>query len=120
MAVRIVRGRDGEPYEVNSTDPVETADLSELTEEIRAAIAKGSVPAAGALLGLPPLDDDVWVDSAGATAVTGIPPRTISGWLSRGGPKHCPFPAARRYLYRRYWPLSELRAWRAAYDQDAQ
>lgn len=118
MALRIVQGRDGEVREVNSTDPVETADLSELAEEIRVALAQGPVPAAGALLGLPPLDDDVWVDSAGATAVTGIAPRTISGWLSKGGPKHCPFPAARRYLYRRYWPLSELQAWLAAYRQE--
>lgn len=118
MAVRIVTGPDGEPREVNSTDHVETASLAELAAEIKASLTAGKMPAAGALLGLPPLDGDVWSDIAGAVAVTGFPRRTIAGWLSRGGPKRCPFPAPRRYLYRLYWPLSELQAWLAEYRQE--
>lgn len=121
MAVRIVAGSDGEPYEVNSTDPVETASLEELTEQLRAALDAGTTPAAGALLGLPPLQNgDVWCDTAGASAVTGYRRATIAGWLSKGQPKRCPFPAPRRYLYRLYWPLSELRAWVAEYKQETQ
>jgi hypothetical protein len=118
MAARIARGRDGEMTEVNSTDHVETAGLADLAEEIRAALAGGQAPPAGALLGLPELDGDVWADIAGASAVTGFAAGTITGWLSRGGPKRCPFPAAHRFLYRLYWPLSELQAWRDAYHAD--
>ena len=68
----------------------------------------GRRPAAGGLLGLPALEDDVWVDIAGAAAVGGVHPRTITGWLSRGRPATRPFPAARRYMYRLYWPLSQV------------
>ena len=57
----------------------------------------------------------MWVDIAGASAVSGAAPKTITGWLSRGGPKHCPFPAAHRFLYRLYWPLFQIEAWTAAY-----
>lgn len=63
---------------------------------IRQALAAGRRPAAGRLLGLPELDGDVWADIAGASAVSGAAaPKTITGWLSRGGPKHCPFPPRR-------------------------
>ena len=50
----------------------------------------------------------MWVDIAGASAVSGAAPKTITGWLSRGGPKHGPFPAAHRFLYRLHWPLSQI------------
>ena len=53
----------------------------------------------------------MWADIAGASAVSGAAPKTITGWLSRGGPKHCPFPAAHRL----YWLLSQIEAWTAAY-----
>lgn len=125
MATRIVQGRDGEVREVNSTDHVEAVALAEQAEEIRAALADGKVPSAGALLGLPVLDGgDVWADIAGAEAVTGFPAKTITSWLARSGPKKCPFPAAHRFLYRLYWPLGVLQAWteeyRAEYGQGAE
>lgn len=85
--------------------------------EIRAGLAAGQRPAAGALLGLPDLDGDVWVDIAGAAVVAGVQPRTITSWLAGGRPKLCPFPAASRFLYRLYWPLSVVEAWAAVYGQ---
>lgn len=97
--------------------PVESVNLAGQLAVIRAALEEGRRPAAGALLGLPELDGDVWVDTAGAAAVTGVPPKTISGWLSRGKPKALPFPSAHRYLYRRYWPLSTLQAWAVEYKE---
>ena len=72
--------------------------------------ASGRLP--GNYLGLPELDGDVWADIAGAAAITGARPRTITGWLNRQGPKRCPFPEPRRSLYRLSWPVSVLQAWR--------
>lgn len=72
-------------------------------EFIRTMLATGQRPPAGQLLGLPDLDGDVWADIAGAAAITGAPPPTITGWLNRQGPKRCPFPEPRRSLYRLYW-----------------
>jgi hypothetical protein len=71
----------------------------------------------GGLLGLPSLEDDVWVDIAGAAALAGVAPKTITGWLSRHGPVRKPFPSAHRYLYRLYWPAGAILAWRAAEDR---
>jgi hypothetical protein len=85
-------------------------------ESIRTMLAAGQRAPAGQLLGLPELDDDVWADMAGAVAITGIPSRTISGWLNRRGPKRCPFPEPRRSLYRLYWPVSVLQAWSEEYS----
>jgi hypothetical protein len=68
----------------------------------------------GRLLGLPELpNNDYWVDIAGAAAITRVPPRTITGWLSRGGPRHNPFPTPRRHLYRLHWPRTEITSWQA-------
>jgi len=114
VAGRLVVGPGGEVFEVNSTDHVEEVGLYGQLAGIRQALAAGRKPAAGALLGLPELDGDVWADIVGASAVSGAAPKTITGWLSRG-PKHCPFPAAHRFLYRLYWPLSQIAAWTAAY-----
>lgn len=95
------------------------ADSVEQEAELRrqlAAAAAGTF-AAGALLGLPELPDgDVWLDIAGAVVVSRLRPKTITSYLSRRGPKTNPFPPARRYLYRLYWPLSEIQAWRGAQD----
>jgi hypothetical protein len=90
---------------------VEIVDLKGQLAVIREALAGGRRPPAGGLLGLPALEDDVWVDTAGAAAVAGVPPSTITSWLSRGRPAARPFPAAHRYLRRLYWPLSEIEAW---------
>lgn len=119
MTARLVIGQDGEVFEINSTDHVDEVGLYGQLDDIRAALAAGRRPPAGSLLGLPELDGDVWVDIAGAAAVSGARPKTITGWLSRGGPKRCPFPAAHRFLYRLYWPLSQVEAWRAAYSGTA-
>lgn len=80
----------------------------ELVDALR---ANQSVPA-GRLLGLPELpEDDVWVDVAGAAALAGVNPKTITGWRSRGGPKRKPFPPPRRVLYRLYWARSAVLNW---------
>ena len=93
----------------------EPVALEAQLESIRALLAEGRQPPAGQLLGLPDLDGDVWADIAGATAITGAPPRTITGWLNRHGPKRCPFPEPRRSLYRLYWSVSVLQSWRDDY-----
>lgn len=109
------------PSEYNRTEPVEAIDLAAQAAELRAARAEGRALPAGRLLGLPELpDEDVWVDIAGAEAVTDTPARTISGWLARGGPKRAPFPAPHRLLYRLYWPLSTLEEWTSEYRAAAQ
>jgi hypothetical protein len=76
------------------------------------AIRTGRAVPAGRLFGLPELPgDDYWLDMAGATAVTGILPKTITGWLARGGPVRNPFPVPQRLLYRLYWRATEITSW---------
>lgn len=93
----------------------EAVSLNAQIEYIRTILVTGQRQPAGQLLGLPELDGDLWADIAGAAAITGAPPRTITGWLNRRGPKRCPFPEPRRSLYRLYWPVSVLQAWREDY-----
>lgn len=81
--------------------------LERLSEAVQTS---GHVPA-GRLWGLPDLEDDCWVDIAGASVLTGQRPNTISGWLSRKGPKRNPFPRPYRLLYRLYWRRSAIEAW---------
>ena len=51
----------------------------------------------GRLYGLPELPGDgCWIDIAGAAALTGAPPRTITSWLARGGPFRNPFPVPQK------------------------
>lgn len=98
----------------NPTENAEEVSAREHAEDLRDRLAAGTAPA-GRLLGLPDLGEDAWVDIAGVTALTGYPPKTITGWLSRGGPKTFPFPPASRILYRLYWPASVIRDWHRAY-----
>lgn len=94
-----------------STEPVElAAHATVLADAIRAGRA---VPA-GRLFGLPELPgDDYWLDMAGVTAITGIPPKTITSWLVRGGPARNPFPAPQRLHYRLYWRGTQITSWQA-------
>jgi hypothetical protein len=55
--------------------------------------------------------NDYWLDMAGATALTGIAPKTISSWLARGGPARNPFPVPQRFLYRLYWSGADITSW---------
>lgn len=108
------------PSESSRTEPVEEVDLATHAAQLGQARAEGRTPPAGRLLGLPELpDDDVWVDIAGAEAITGVASRTITGWLARGGPKKAPFPAPHRFLYRLYWPLTTLEDWNRDYTGTA-
>jgi predicted DNA-binding transcriptional regulator AlpA len=66
----------------------------------------------------PPPGSDCWVDIAGAAVLTGAAPKTITSWLVRGGPARNPFPRARRFLYRLYWPKAEIDAWREIEQRD--
>jgi len=78
------------------------------------AIRDGRAVPAGRLFGLPDLPgDDYWLDMAGATAITGRPPKTITSWLARGGPVRNPFPVPHRFLYRLFWRGSEITSWKA-------
>ncbi|MEU7634345.1 hypothetical protein AB0C34_30980 [Nocardia sp. NPDC049220] len=105
------------PRDSSRTRPVEDIALAAQAAQLRQARTEGRTPPAGCLLGLPELPGgDVWVDIAGAEAITGIPSRTITGWLARGGPKKAPFPAPHRILYRLYWPLSALEEWTGDYS----
>jgi hypothetical protein len=91
------------------TGPVELAAHAAALAE---AIHTGKAVPAGRLLGLPELPgDDHWLDMAGATALTGIPPKTITSWLTRGGPVRNPFPVPQRLLYRLYWRGTEITSW---------
>jgi hypothetical protein len=99
----------------DATAAPETVALDAQVEYIRSVLATGQRPPAGQLLGLPELVGDAWADIAGAAAITGAQPRTITGWLNRRGPKRCPFPEPRRSLYRLYWRVSVLQSWRDDY-----
>lgn len=81
---------------------------------LRADQAAGQPLTGGQLWGLPVLDGDMWADIAGATAITGLPAKTITSYLVRGKPKSHPFPQPSRFLGRNYWPVSTLTAWAAS------
>jgi len=109
--------RDRDEVEVRPTEHVETAGLVDQVEALAAAVDSGGAAPAGRLWGLPELGEgQCWVDIAGASVLARVQPRTITGWLSRGGPRRNPFPAPARYLYRLYWPEQAIRAWRATED----
>ena len=91
----------------------EPISLASHFEGLERALSDGVAIPAGRLWGLPDLGDDVWVDIAGAAALAGAKPRTLTGWLARGGPKHNPFPAPVRMLYRLYWRRSAIADWRS-------
>lgn len=110
---------NGDAYAVDGADLADDGTLTDHLAEIRAALARGEQPPAGALLGLPDLPGDVWVDMVGAATVVGVQPRTITQWVSRNEPKCCPFPTPYRYLYRLYWPLMIIESWHAEYSSKA-
>src|ERR1700736_2648011 len=88
-------------------------DLSVQLSWLAEAIRGGSTVPAGRLYGLPELPGNgCWTDIAGAAALNGVPPRTITSWLARGGPVRNPFPVPRRFLYRLYWPRDDIESWR--------
>jgi predicted DNA-binding transcriptional regulator AlpA len=83
-----------------------------------AALSSGRRVSAGRLFGLPELpEDDVWMDIAGVAALTGVKPKTLTGWITRRGPKARPFPPPFRLMYRLYWPRSSVEDWRKAPDE---
>jgi hypothetical protein len=89
-------------------------DLAGHIAELQSAAAEGRAIPAGRLYGLPELPDgDYWVDTAGASALTGAAPKTITAWLTRGGPARHPFPTPERFLYRLYWRWTEVESWLA-------
>ncbi len=90
------------------------AELSAHLSALKAALAAGAAVPAGRLLGLPELPrGGCWVDMAGAAALTEVPPKTITSWLTRGGPQRNPFPSPARIHYRLYWPRADIDAWRS-------
>jgi hypothetical protein len=92
----------------------EPVRLAEQRSVLAAAVSAGRPIPAGRLFGLPELPgDDYWVDIAGASALTGVLPKTITSWLARGGPKRNPFPAPHRHLYRLHWTRAEINSWQA-------
>lgn len=98
---------------MNSNRP-NSVGLTAHASGLAKAVRTGSAVPMGRLYGLPELpDNDYWLDTAGAAALTGIPPKTITSWLTRGGPIRNPFPAPRRLLYRLYWRGSQIASWQA-------
>src|ERR1022692_4752046 len=93
---------------------MEHVELSDHISALNAAVGVGAVIPAGRLYGLPELPGGCcWVDMAGAAALTGVPPKTITSWLARRGPLRNPFPAPARILYRLYWPRPDIESWRS-------
>jgi hypothetical protein len=91
--------------------------LAEREAALATAIRTGAPVPCGRVLGLPELADGrAWVDMAGAVAISRHPQGTITGWITRAGPKYNPFPMPYRVLYRLWWPEDEVRAWRAISD----
>ncbi len=92
-------------------------DLTTHVAALQAALDRPSGPPAGRLLGLPELaDGDLWCDIAGAVAITGVAPKTITGWITRRGPARHPFPQPDRVLYRLYWSVASVRTWLEDYQ----
>ncbi len=98
---------------VSDYAPNETIAMADKVAELRAAWSAGQPLSGGQLFGLPALNGDVWVDTAGATVITGLPAKTITSYLSRGKPRSNPFPAASKFLGRNYWPATPLLDWAA-------
>ncbi|OBB38721.1 hypothetical protein [Nocardia sp. 852002-51244_SCH5132740] len=98
--------------------PIETVPLADKVAELRAAWKAGEPLTGGQVFGLPALDGDVWVDTAGATVITALPPKTITSYLSRGKPKANPFPVPSKFLGRNYWPAAALLDWAANQPTD--
>ncbi len=95
-------------------DRSEPVELAGQRSALASAVSTGQPVPAGRLFGLPELPgNDCWVDIADASALTGVPPKTTTGWLTRRGPKRNPFPAPRRHLYRLHWTRSEITTWQA-------
>jgi hypothetical protein len=89
-------------------------ELAAHASALAEAVLAGRTVPAGRLFGLPELPgDDYWVDMAGATALTGILPKTITSWLVRSGPVRNPFPVPQRFLYRLYWRGADIASWQA-------
>lgn len=97
---------------MNESDS-EQVDLAVRLAALSGALRRGMQVPAGRVLGFPELpDNDAWCDIAGAAAIAGVPPKTITGWLARRGPKADPFPRPDRILYRLYWSCDAVLAWR--------
>lgn len=95
-----------------TSDDVGPVKLADHRSALLEAANTGLPVPAGRLYGLPELaDGGCWVDMAGASALAGIPPKTITSWLARGGPVRNPFPVPRRFLYRLFWPRDAIDAW---------
>ena len=93
---------------------LEAVHLAAQIAALADALSAGDPIPTGRLLGLPELpDNDYWLDIAGAAAIAGVSPNTITCWLTRGGPRRNPFPQPRRHLYRLHWPRTEITSWRA-------
>lgn len=91
----------------------ETVAAADRAAALRADQAAGAPLAGGQLWGLPVLDGDMWADIAGATAITGLPAKTINSYIVTGKPRRDPFPQPSRFLGRNYWPVSVLTSWAA-------
>ncbi len=96
-----------------SSDSSEHAELADRLAVLAKAIHAADAVPAGKLFGLEELPNgDCWMDIAGAAALTGIKPKTITSWRTRRGPVRNPFPIPRRMLYRLYWPRQEIMKWK--------
>lgn len=97
-----------------SSSRPDSVELAAHALALAEAVRLGGAVPVGRLYGLPELPDyDYWVDMAGAAALTGVPPKTITSWLSRGGPIRNSFPVPRKVLYRLHWRWTDIASWQA-------
>lgn len=61
---------------------------------------------------MPEIDDeDEWLTTTAVAKRLGVASTTITSWLTRSGPKRCPFPEGIQVNYRNYWQASIIDQW---------
>lgn len=61
---------------------------------------------------MPEIDDeDEWLTTTAVAKRLGVASTTITSWLTRSGPKTCPFPQGIQVNYRNYWQASVIDQW---------
>lgn len=106
--------------------------ILELTERDALALATVLTAAANPGPGRKPLgrvvpimpevaQDDDWLTTADVARRVGVTANTINSWLTRHGPKSCPFPqAAERVNYRNYWLASVIDRWQSEWRKPSE
>lgn len=62
-------------------------------------------------------EDDEWLTTSAVAKRIGVASSTITSWLTRGGPRTCPFPRGTQVNYRNYWQASTIDHWYAQWHR---